>query len=138
MEEIRKQAVERLGELQKIKPRQYTAMELRPGRQMLGRVQRKEQVGYYQRVQEQKAKLRKDIAKIDAYSESVRAQDKYLAKLPKKPKRGKQGKKGKGYVEVLSKRISIAPVVLPAPTIVFGRKPKLRKTRLQRSKRRRR
>ena len=124
MEEIREIAVTKLGELQKIKPKPYTALELRGRKPMLGRVERQERKAYHQRVQKQKIKLKKDISDIDVYQTSVAARKDYLVNLPKK----------NGVI--LMQLNSTIPTVLPAPTIVFGKKPMLKETRLQRHKRR--
>ena len=107
--EQRAEAVRRIKELQKIKPKVYTASELHQRRQMMGRVQRQEQKRYHQAVREQKLKLRKDVTDIDFY----------LKSLPKEPK---------GQVFAIQS-------VVPAPQIVFGKKPKLRETRIRRYKR---
>ena len=125
MEEIRARAVTKLGELKEIKPKQYTAMELHRRRPLLSRVRRKEQRRFQQEVQERKVKLKKDITRIDAYLSSVRSQREYFERQPK------NGEIGLNIMQS-------APVVLPAPVIVFGKKPMLKKTRLERYKRGRR
>ncbi len=125
MEEIRAKAVTKLGELQKIKRRNYTAMELHQKRPLLERVQRQEQRRHHRRIQERKVKLKKDITRIDAYLSSVRSQREYFERQPK------NGEIGLNIMQS-------APVVLPAPVIVFGKKPMLKKTRLERYKRGRR
>jgi len=117
MEKIKEQAVTRLRDLNEIKPKIYTALELHPQRQMLGRVQRREEVRYLQGIQKQKVKLQEDIAKIDAYLGSVRMQEEYRAR------------RGNG-------RNGSIPKVLPAPNIVFGPKPRMVETRLTRERRR--
>lgn len=101
----RAQAVTRLDELQKVKPKVYTASELHPRqKQMLARVGRKEEQRFQQRVQKRKLKLKKDISDIDRYLQSVETGDEF-------------------------------PEVLPAPTIVFGPRPIMRQTRIKRHKR---
>ena len=105
MEKIRTEAVTRLGELQKIKQRPFTTMELHPQRQMLGRVQRQEQKRHFQEVEKRKVKLKKDISDIDKYLASVAEYDAYIASMPKSKN------------DKLSKVIS--PIVLPAPTIIL-------------------
>jgi len=67
MEKIKKQVVIRLSELQKIKPRIYTALELRGKRPLLSRVQRKEMAIYYKEVQKQKHELKEKLGEIDYY-----------------------------------------------------------------------
>ncbi len=114
MEIIRAQAVTRLGELQKIKPKVYTAMELHQRRQMISRVQRQEQRRYHQETQKRKLKLKKDIKDIDFYLASTSAQ------------------RTEPITSTMT--ISAVPKVIPIPTIVFGPKPILRKTRLERYK----
>lgn len=118
--EQRAQAVSRLGELQRVKPKPYTALELHPKRQMLGRVQRQEQKRFEQRVQKRKVKLKKDISDIDKYLASVEAREDFFARLPELP----------------NEKEILAPAVLSAPTIVFGPRPMFRPTRLERYKRR--
>ena len=125
MEEIRARAVTKLKELKEIKPKQYTAMELHRRRPLLERVQRQEQRRHHRRIQERKVKLKKDITRIDAYLSSVRSQREYFERQPK------NGEIGLNIMQS-------APVVLPAPVIVFGKKPMLKKTRLRRYKRGRR
>ncbi len=123
MEEIRAQAVTKLGELQKIKPKIYTARELHPRKLMLSRVQRQEQKRYYGEVQRQKVKLTKDISDIDKYLESKSEHDAYMTSRTK-------GQKGKGKLKKF-----VSPIVSEAPTIVFRKKPVLKKTRLKRYQR---
>ncbi len=120
MEKIRTQAVTRLGELQKIKPKVYTALELHPRRAMLERVGRQEQKEFQQRVQKRKLKLKKDISDIDKYLQSVEARDEFFARLPELPN---------------EKELPF-PTILPAPTIIFGKKPILKQTRVKRYKHR--
>ncbi len=132
MEEITEQraiAVTKLGELQKIKSKPYTALGLRGRRPMLGRVQRQEQLRYHQSIKERKAKLKKGIADIDLYLASVATHEEYLARLPKKDE-NEMGLMGTPSV------VPIAPTVLSAPVIVFGKKPMLKETRLKRYERR--
>ena len=134
MDTITKQraiAVTKLGELQKIKPKHYTAMELHPKRAMFGRVQRKEHMRFQERVKERKLKLKKDISDIDKYLASVSTYDDYLTTLP--------GNNGNDVTSItLPSKISLptAPVILPSPVIVFGKKPMMRETRLRRYKKR--
>ncbi len=122
--EKRAQAVSRLGELQKVKPKVYTALELHPKRQMLSRVQRKEQQQFQQRVQKRKIKLKKDISDIDKYLQSVEARNDFLASLPPN-----------GKFPTMPVLPIQAPAILPSPTIVFGPRPMMRETRLKRYKR---
>lgn len=109
MEKIRKKIIKKISELNEIKPRVYTALELHPKRQMMGRVQRREEMIYAKELQEQKVKLKKDILNIDAY----------LARSP-----GRSGEHRKNSM------------VLPKPTIVFGPKLRMVETRLHRQRRR--
>lgn len=128
MEQIRAQAVSRLGELQKVKPKEYTALELHPRqKQMLSRVQRKEEQQFQQRVQKRKVKLKKDILDIDKYLQSVDARNDFLASLPS----AENGEFPTTPVLPIQ-----APAILPAPTIVFGQRPMMRHTRMQRYKQR--
>lgn len=125
MEKIREQAVTKLGELKKIKPHVYTSLELHPSRQMMGRVQRREEMRYHQEVQKQKGKLKKDISDIDTYLGRVRMQKENRVRMG-------NGKNGTP-LEI--------PKVLPAqglsaPNIVFGPKPRMVETRLHRQRRR--
>lgn len=127
MEQIRAQAVSRLGELQKIKPKTYTALELHPRRQMLGRVERQERRRYHEEVRKKKLKYKKDISDIDKYLQSVEARDEFLANLP--PVENEKFP----TMPVLPIQ---APAILPAPNIVFGQRPMMRETRLKRHQRR--
>ena len=122
IKEQRAQAVTKLKELQEIKPKIYTAMELHPRRQMLARVQRQEQRRYHEEVGKQKLKFKKDISDMDKYLASVKEYDKYMMKLPKQ----------NGDVPMMLP----VPVILPAPTIVFGKRPMLKETKIKRYKRR--
>jgi len=119
MEEIRTQAVSKLGELNKIKKQTYSARDLHQKKAMLSRVQRQEQKRYEKEVNLQKLKLKKDIENIDKYLKSVKDYNFYLANLPEQGPLSGSG-----------------PLVLPTPKIIFGQKPLLRRARLQRYKRR--
>ena len=129
MEIIRAEAVTRLGELQEIKPKVYTSLELHPRRQMISRVQRQEQRKFEQAVQTRKVKLKKDISDIDKYLASVEAREEFFACLPPVVN---------GVLPIIPATLSLAPVILPAPRIVFGSRPMLRQTRMHRYKRGRR
>ena len=125
--EQRVQAVSRLGELQKVKPKVYTAMDLHPKRQMLARVERKERRSFQQAVQKRKVKLKKDISDIDKYLASVDARDEFFANLPPVEN---------GKFPTMPVLPIQAPAILPAPNIVFGKRPMMRETRLKRHQRR--
>ena len=133
IEETRAQAVSKLGELRKIQGLRYSARDLHSRRPMLARVQRKEQRRYLGQVTTQKAKLKKDISDIDRYLQSVEDYNIYLAGL-KKPKKGEEN--GGMEIQSVSSMTLTEPVVLPIPSIVIGSKPFLKKTRVQRYKRR--
>ena len=124
MEQKRQEAVEMLSVLKKVKFTEPTAQELhssRTGRaglsssrHGLGRVRRQEMKRYKMGIERKKAKLTKDISDIDRYLQSVSDYEAYQGK----PKH--------------------APVVLPTPIIVLGKKPVLKKTRLPRYTQRKR
>ena len=124
IKEMRTQAVSKLTELGKIKKPVYSARDLHQKRAMLSRVQRQEQRRYTRQVMARKVKLRKDIIDIDKYLQSVSDYDVYLAGLPK----GQTKDKGKNGIKAVS--LPTAPEILPVPTIVFGKKPVLKRTRL--------
>ena len=111
MEEIRAEAVARLKEMQKIKSKPHTAMELHPRRQMMGRVQRREQRRYHRDVQEHKKMLKQGILDIDTYFASLPQED-------------------PGTLGIFG-----VQQILPKPRVVLGKIPTMRKTRLQRYKR---
>ena len=121
---LRAQAVVKLGELGKIKKPTYSARDLHGKRQMLARVQRQERRRYTERVVKQKQKLIKDISDIDRYLQSVEDSQSYTTSIPAN---------GNSKIPLIQ---SITPVVLPAPVIVFGKKPVLKMTRLSRHQRR--
>jgi len=125
MEEIRAQAVTKLGELQKVVPKSYSAMELHPRRAMLGRIERQERRRYYEEVQKRKVKLKKDIVDIDKYLASVKARDEFFASLPPV----------ENGIEPMGLPFQ-APELLPAPKIVFGPRPMFRPTRFEIHRRR--
>lgn len=112
MEQKRKEAIQRLGELSKVKFVKPTARELHSIRPMLSRVKRQEIKRYESIVKRQKVKLTKDISDIDKYLQSVGDYEAYLA----------------------SNGIGPAPVVLPKLSVFIGIKPKFKKTRLPRYK----
>jgi len=122
IEQKRAQVVSKLGELKQLTFQRPTAQDLHSRRPMLMRVQRQEQRRHKIAVMQQKKKLTKDISDIDKYLKSVKDYEAYLASL-QKPVNG-------GLTP------SILPIVLPAPNIVFGGKPILKRTRLSRYKRR--
>jgi len=133
IEETRVQAVNKLAELSKIKSPRYSAKDLHSKRQMLGRVQRQERRRYIGKVTAQKVKLTKDIADIDRYLQSVEDYNVYIASIPPTPIHRK------GFsIQSVSLVTPVAPVVLPTPTVVIGKKPVLRRTRLPRDRSRRR
>lgn len=138
MEQKRQRAVEMLSELKKVKFTEPTARELHSKRSGLSRVYRQEMKRYKLGIERKKVKLTKDISDIDRYLQSVRDHEAYLASLPKKPKKLKR--RGVSQSQMPSQRESLiqAPVVLSVPTIVLGRKPVLKKTRLSRYTQRRR
>ena len=131
IEKMRTQVVSKLTELDKIKSPVYSARDLHQKRAMLSRVQRQEQRRYTKQVMAQKVKLRKDMVDIDKYLQSVSNYDSYLASLPKGP--GKDKKDVKGAPSLIT---TVAPEVLSAPKIVFGKKPILKRVRLHGYKRR--
>ena len=131
IEETRAQAVSKLGELRKIQRPRYSARELHSRRPMLARVQRKEQRRYLGQVVAQRKKLTKDISDIDRYLQSVEDYNTYLASIPSEPI-----EEGAMSVQSVPSTTPTEPVVLPTPTIIFGSKPLLKKTRVQRYKRR--
>jgi hypothetical protein len=112
MEQKRQEAVQKLGELKKIKFIKPTARELHSIRPMLSRVKRQEMKRYESVVKRQKVKLTKDVSDIDKYLQSVSDYEAYMA----------------------SNGIGPAPVVLPKPNVIVGIKPILKKTRLPRYK----
>lgn len=124
MEQTRQEAVQMLSDLKAVKFTEPTAQELhssRPGRTAirssrpgLSRVHRQEMKRYKLGIERKKAKLTKNISEIDSYLQSVSDYESYEGK----PKH--------------------APVVLPVPVVVVGKKPVLKKTRLPRYTRRRR
>ena len=140
IEEQRALAVSKLAELNKIKKPSYSARELHQNRAMLGRVQRQEQRRHMGQVITQKVKLQKDISDIDLYLQSVSDYDSYLASLPVQnnslPVRGVSVFTSTVRTVPTVPTIPIAPTVLPAPSIIFGPKPVLTKTRLPRYQRR--
>ncbi len=133
IEEQRAQAVSKLAELNKIPAPRYSARDLHQKRAMLARVQRKEKRRYMGNVCRQKTKLAKDISDIDAYTQSVSEYDTYLTSL-QQPVNGGNG--GGDDISSITLIHPVAPTVLPAPTIVFGPKPVLTRTKLKRYQRR--
>jgi len=125
MEELRAQAISKLGVLNNIKKQTYSARDLHLKKAMLSRVQRQEQKRYEREVNLQKLKLKKDIENIDQYLKSVNDNNLYLANLPEQ----------KTLPEQLH-TLDTESLILPIPNVVFGKKPILRRARLQRYKRR--
>ncbi len=113
IEEKRAQAVSKLGELKEIIFARPTAQDLHSVRPMLARVQRQEQRRHKVAIISQKKKLKKDISNIDIYLKSVADYETYLA--------GNSGEE---------------PSVLSLPSVVFGKRPVLKKTKLSKYKRR--
>ena len=103
---MRKKVVKRISELQEIKPRVYSALELHPKKPLLSRVGRKEQQRYYGAIQKQKIEFGKKLKEIDTYLGKVKGKrgdelKKPKIILPPKPKlvetRLKRYKKRRGY-----------------------------------------
>jgi len=125
MEKIREKVVQRIKEINEVKPKIYTALELHPKRQMLSRVQRKEETRYHQDVQKQRVKLQKDISDIDTYLGKVRMQKEQCTRM------------FNGENVIPQSIPTVLPAqVLPAPNIVFGPRPRRVETRLSRQRRR--
>lgn len=135
MEQKRAQAVRKLGELKMIQPTKYSARDLHSNRPMLSRVQRQEHRRYAEKVKAQKLKLKKDIFNIDKYLQSVDKYEKYLVKKAE----FEANLPTQDPLEPI-KKVSVfttpEPIRLPTPSIVFGRRPILKKTRLHGYKRR--
>jgi len=125
MEQKRREIMKRIGELDKIKLWEPTAQELHSTRPMLARVHYKERKRYMEAIEAQKAKLTKELSDVSKYLQSVRKREDYRVR--------------KAMPTILNGKeapISIgpAPVVLPRPCVVIGKRPVLRRTRLSRYK----
>ena len=102
IEQTRIQAISKLGELNRVQPIRYSAMDLHSKRPLLSRVQRQEDRRFMEKVKLQKVKLKKDIEDIDKYLLSLK--------------------------EVGEKSLLFQPISMP--NITFKQKPVLKRTRL--------
>lgn len=145
MERKKQNILKRLGELNKIVFVKPTARDLHSSRPLLRRVSRQESQRYKEFVEKQKANLNIDLRRIDSYIARLRMRKEYLARMPlvlDKPETSDMNSTlQQNYLESLRRReryslnIPISPV---QPDIVVGKKPVLRRTRLQRYRNRRR
>jgi len=71
MEMNKLEVSKRLGELNKIKPKEFSAMELHGNRPLLRRVERKEEKNYLSQVNKQKRVLTKEMERIGKQSNFV-------------------------------------------------------------------
>jgi len=144
VERKKQNILKRLSELNRIVFVKPTAKDLHSSRPLLRRVSRKESQRYKESVEKQKAKLNVDLRRIDSYIARLRMREEHLARAPlvlNKPETPEiNSELQQSYLESIRRReryLQRTPSISSQPGVVVGKKPVLRRTRLQRYRSRR-